>query len=67
MSPLTPSSTSSFKLRGIEGVEVSDAFVARGREHNDWTHQAKSNEQTGSPQPNISTIFIGRSKADELE
>lgn len=68
MRPLTPSSTSSLRLEEVknEGVEISDAFwkkaTAKGR-----THQAKSNEHTGSPQPNISTIFIGRSRADELE
>lgn len=31
------------------------------------THHAKSSAQTGKPHPNMSTIFMGRSKADELE
>jgi hypothetical protein len=32
-----------------------------------WTHQAKLRAHTGRPQPNISTIFMGKSSADELE
>ena len=39
--------------------------------HPSWreekTYQAKSNAHTGKPQPNISTTFMGRSRADELE
>jgi len=31
------------------------------------TYHAKSSAHTGTPQPNISTIFIGRSNAEELE
>jgi hypothetical protein len=31
------------------------------------THHAKSSAHTGTPQPNMSTIFIGRSSAEELE
>lgn len=31
------------------------------------TYQAKSSAHTGTPHPNISTIFIGRSNAEELE
>lgn len=30
-------------------------------------YHAKSRAQTGRPHPNISTIFIGRSREDELE
>ena len=30
-------------------------------------YHAKSSAHTGSPHPNMSTIFIGRSRADELE
>jgi hypothetical protein len=36
-------------------------------EQMDGAYHAKPSEQTGRPQPNISTIFIGRSRADELE
>jgi hypothetical protein len=31
------------------------------------TYHAKSSAHTGTPHPNISTIFIGRSNAEELE
>ena len=31
------------------------------------SHQLKPSAHTGSPQPNISTTFIGKSSADELE
>lgn len=31
------------------------------------THHANPSAQTGSPQPNMSTTFMGRSRADELE
>jgi hypothetical protein len=30
-------------------------------------HHAKSSAHTGKPHPNMSTTFIGRSRADELE
>jgi hypothetical protein len=31
------------------------------------TYHAKSSAHTGTPQPNMSTIFMGKSSAEELE
>lgn len=37
-------------------------------EKQEWdTYHAKPSAQTGSPHPNMSTTFIGRSRAEELE
>lgn len=71
MSPFLPSLTSSDKLNDGGDVWQSDAVRDQRRcctieTRGKATHHAKSSAQTGSPQPNMSTTFIGRSSADEL-
>lgn len=45
----------------------ADVWSASVRKRTLRTYHAKSRAHTGNPQPNMSTIFIGRSSADELE
>lgn len=67
--PLTLCFTSSFML---SDSELKNQSYYHGRESQKQeqkkksTHQANSSAQTGNPQPNISTIFIGRSAPEVL-
>lgn len=58
--PFTPSLTNSSKLHTLQfGVTTQISMTD--------AHHAKSRAHTGNPHPNMSTTFIGRSSAEELE